>query len=53
MQNGWLGSAWLAMGLDSLAVWNPPRIWPVDPEAPDPEAAPPSPRDPLDIAVFI
>lgn len=58
MQNTWLGSAWLALGLDALAVWTKPRIWPLDFEAPDYEAQdheadPPSPRDPLDITIFI
>lgn len=53
MQDSWLGSAWLAMGLNALTVWNAPRIWPLDHEAPDPESAQESPRDPLDITIFI
>jgi hypothetical protein len=63
MQNGWLSSAWLALGLDALAVWNGRRIWPQDPEAPDPGPDPgpdPDPEaggqslwDPLDITIFI
>lgn len=58
MQNNWLGSAWTALALNVFSAWNPQRIWPLDfeapdYEAPDPEADPPSPRDPLDITVFI
>jgi hypothetical protein len=60
MQSSWLGSAWLALGLDSLAFWNPPRIWSLDPEAPytegselEAEAERPPPWDALDITVFI
>ena len=53
MQNGWLGSAWRALGLDALAYWNAPRVWPLDPEAPDPEEERPAPWDPLDITIFI
>ena len=59
MQNGWLGSAWLALGLDALVFWNAARVWPLDPEAPepepdpDPEAAAGPPWDPLGITIFI
>ena len=58
MHAGGLAPGWLMDVIESIVAWAAPayppsrRDCPVD-DAPDPESYPASPRDPLDITIFI